>query len=108
MTYVALPRETRCTRACTMLGSMPERAAGWSVAASILLAGCERVPSINFLGAYFPSWMACILIGIALTLAARRAFAAGGVDSLIGPRALVYPALALAFTLGAWVAFFRG
>src|ERR1700757_5045611 len=105
MTYVALPRETRCTRACTMLGAMPERAAGWSVAASGLLAGCERVPSINFLGAYFPSWMACILIGVALTLVARRAFAAGGVDSAIGPRVIVYPALLVAFTLRAWVAF---
>ena len=91
-----------------MLRAMRERNAGLSVAASMLLGGCERVPSINFLGAYFPSWMACILIGIALTLAARRALAAGGIDSLIGPRVLVYPALALAFTLGAWVAFFRG
>ena len=87
---------------------MSKRSVGWSVAASSLLAGCERVPSINFLGAYFPSWMACILIGVALTLAARRALAAGGVDSSIGPRVVIYPALLLAFTLGAWVAFFRG
>ena len=77
-------------------------------AATVALAGCERVPSINLLGAFFPSWMACILIGIALTLAARRALAAGGIESSIGPRVLVYPALALAFTLGAWVTFFRG
>jgi hypothetical protein len=87
---------------------MTERNAASCLAASILLSGCERVPSINLLGAFFPSWMLCILIGIALTLVARRALAAGGIDSLIGPRVLVYPALALAFTLGAWVAFFRG
>jgi Na+/phosphate symporter len=81
---------------------------GIAVAASVALAACERVPSINLLGAFFPSWMACILIGIALTLVAQRALAASGIESSIGPRALIYPALALAVTLGAWVAFFRG
>ena len=87
---------------------MSERNARWSAAASIVLCGCERVPSINLLGAFFPSWMACILLGIGLTLVAQRLLAAGGIESSIGPRALIYPALALGFTLGAWLAFFRG
>ena len=78
------------------------------IAGSAPLAGCERVPSIDLLGAYFPSWMLCILVGIALTLVARRVLAAAGVEPWIGPRGLVYPALALAFTLATWVAFFRG
>ena len=42
-----------------------------TTAASILLCGCERVPSISLVGAYFPSWMLCILIGVALTLEAN-------------------------------------
>ena len=29
------------------------------IAASVPLCGCERVPSVNVLGAYFPSWMLC-------------------------------------------------
>lgn len=78
------------------------------ITASVPLAGCERVPSINLLGAYFPSWMLCVLVGIALTLVARRVLAAAGAEPWIGPRGLVYPALALAFTLATWVAFFRG
>jgi len=91
-----------------MLVRMGVRNLGYGVGASILLAGCERVPSINFLGAYFPSWMACILIGIALTLVARRALAANGAETSLGPRVLIYPALLLGFTLAVWVTFFRG
>ncbi len=78
------------------------------IAASVPLCGCERVPSVNVLGAYFPSWMLCILVGIALTLVARQALAAAGLEPWIGPLGLVYPALALAFTLATWLAFFRG
>jgi len=78
------------------------------VAAATPLWGCERAPSINVLGAFFPSWMLCILIGVALTLVTHRALAVAGLDPWIGPRGLVYPALALAFTLAVWLAFFRG
>jgi hypothetical protein len=78
------------------------------IAAGVPLGGCERVPSINLLGAFFPSWMLCVLVGVALTLVSRRALAAAGLEPWIGPRALVYPALALVFTLATWVIFFRG
>ena len=78
------------------------------IATGVPLCGCERVPSVNLLGAYFPSWMLCILIGGALTLVARWALVAGGVEPWIGPRGLVYPALALAFALATWLMFFRG
>ena len=81
---------------------------GCAVTASFALTGCERVPSVNVLGAYFPSWMLCVLVGIALTLAARQALTAAGVESSIGPLGLVYPALTLAFTLATWLIFFRG
>ena len=72
------------------------------------LCGCDRVPSVNVLGAYFPSWMLCIIVGIALTLAGRWGLVAAGLEPWVGPRGLVYPALALVFALGTWVAFFRG
>ena len=67
-----------------------------------------HVPSISVLGAFFPSWMLCALIGVALTLVGRRALTAVGLEQWIGPRGIVYPALALAFTLAVWVVFFRG
>src|SRR6266850_468931 len=52
-----------------------------------------HVPSINLLGAFFPSWMLCVLIGVALTLVGHRALAAAGLDEWVGPRGIVYPAL---------------
>ena len=67
-----------------------------------------HVPSINLLGAFFPSWMLCVLVGVVLTLVGHRALAAAGLDQSIGPRGVVYPALALALTLAVWLAFFRG
>ena len=78
------------------------------IAASVPLCGCERVPSIDLLGAFFPSWMLCIIVGVALTLVSRWALAAVGLEPWIGPRGLVYPALALAFALATWLIFFRG
>jgi len=77
-------------------------------AASVRVILASMVPSINLLGAFFPSWMACALIGIALTLVSRRLLTAAAVEPWLGPKVLVYPALALVFTLGAWVALFRG
>ena len=66
-----------------------------AVAVAFALGGCEeRVPSINLLGAFFPAWMLCILAGIALTILARQLFTATGLDPWIGPRVLIYPALA--------------
>jgi hypothetical protein len=77
-------------------------------ASGFALCGCdERVPSINVLGAFFPAWMLCIIAGIVLTLIARKVFAAAGLDAWIGPRGVVYPALALAFMLAIWIAFFQ-
>ena len=82
--------------------------AGASIAAGVLLSGCERVPSINVLGAFFPSWMLCVIAGIALALVLRYGLVLTGLDPWIGPRGLVYPALALAATLALWLVFFRG
>jgi len=67
-----------------------------------------HVPSINLLGAFFPAWMLCVLIGVVLALIGHRVLTAAGLDAWLGPRGIVYPALALAFTLAIWVAFFRG
>src|SRR5258705_3929697 len=61
------------------------------IAMCAALAGCQRVPSINVLGAFFPSWMLCAIVGIALTLIVRRVLIAAGADGGLGPRGVVYP-----------------
>jgi hypothetical protein len=88
------------------MGSLSRRAQ--VVAVCLMLGGCERAPSINLLGAYFPSWMLCVAIGIALTLVARWVFVVAGIDASLGPRGVVYPAFALTLSLVAWLMLFRG
>ena len=64
-------------------------------------------PQINVIGSFFPSWMLCAAIGIVVAVLARRLFVMVGVDPYIGPRALVYPSLAILVTLVLWVTLFR-
>ena len=64
-------------------------------------------PQINVVGSFFPSWMLCAAIGIVVTVLAHRFLVRAGIDPYVGPRALVYPSLALLVTLVLWVAFFR-
>src|ERR1700692_1081065 len=39
--------------------------------ACLLLSGCERAPSINVLGSFFPAWILCIASGIFLSIGAH-------------------------------------
>ena len=64
-------------------------------------------PQVNVVGSFFPSWMLCVAIGIVLGIVARRLFVRAGIDPYLGPRALVYPSLALLVALVLWVALFR-
>jgi YtcA family len=64
-------------------------------------------PQLNIIGSFFPSWMLCTSIGIALAIVAKRLFVRVGIDPYVGPGGLVYPSLALLVTLVLWVAFFR-
>ena len=64
-------------------------------------------PQINVVGSFFPSWMLCAAIGIGAAVLARWLFLRVGVDSHLGPRALVYPSLAILVTLVLWVTLFR-
>ena len=64
-------------------------------------------PQINIVGSFFPSWMLCAAIGIGVALLARWLFLRVGIDPHLGPRALVYPSLAILVTLVLWVTLFR-
>ena len=55
----------------TRLGRMNVRKAIAWMCLPALVAGCDGSPSRNILGSYFPSWMVCALVGIALALVAR-------------------------------------
>ena len=64
-------------------------------------------PQINVVGSLFPSWMLCAMIGIVVTLLARRLLLYAGIDPYLTPRPLVYLSIAVVVTLVLWVAYFR-
>ena len=74
-----------------------------------MLSGCASAPSISVLGAYFPSWMFCIVGSIALTFIVRGALAAFGWRESIGKLtlSLFYLALTVLFALTGWLVFFQ-
>jgi hypothetical protein len=72
---------------------------------AIALAGCDPVMDIE--GAFFPSWMVSLLVGVLLTVALRLAFARIGLEPYIGPPPLIYTCLALLLTMATWVMFFH-
>ena len=72
-----------------------------------LAAGCSRAPSINFLGAFFPSWLFCLLGGVILTLLTRAVLIKTGRIAHVGPLLLLYPALGVAFAFLCWLVFFQ-
>ena len=68
-----------------------------------LLGGCDGAPSRNILGSYFPSWMVCALMGIALALAARAIFKASGLLEELPVPFVVMLAIACAGTFAMWL-----
>src|ERR1700721_2693170 len=82
------PPASRLWRAAPMLG---------------LLGGCDGAPSRNILGSYFPSWMVCALVGIALALAARAIFKALGILEELPVPFVVMLAIACAGTFAMWL-----
>ena len=71
----------------------------------ILGAGCD--PILNVEGSFFPAWMVSIALGIALTAAARYAFARTGLEPYLGPPLLIYTSLGVLLTLLSWLVLYR-
>lgn len=72
-----------------------------------LLASCSgtRAPSFAAVGAFFPAWLACALLGVLGAVLIRVVLIRIGIDDALPLRLLVYVALALgiAFALSIFV-----
>ena len=66
----------------------------------------DHTPTIDVVGSYFPAWLICIVVGLALTLVTRQLLVGFKLDVHLHPAALVYPCMILLFTLAVWLAFF--
>jgi YtcA family len=73
------------------------------------LAGCRAgAPSLSLVGAYFPAWILCSLIGLAVGLAARAGLSATRIAEVAAYPLVVCIALGAIAGLMAWLVFYRG
>jgi YtcA family len=78
--------------------------------AGLMLAGCHadaHSPTLDVLGSYFPAWVVCIVIGLALTLITRLILIGLKINAYLQPIVLVYLCLMIFYTLSTWLLFFQ-
>ncbi|WP_448713535.1 YtcA family lipoprotein [Acetobacter indonesiensis] len=73
-----------------------------------LLNGCaaQGAPSFSVFGAYFPGWMLCGMIGVAVAVGLRVLFLACGMDALLSLRLFTYASLGVVAALLVWLVWF--
>ena len=66
--------------------------------------GCtlQGAPSFPVVGAYFPDWMVCGLIGVAVAVGLRVIFLLTGLDAILSFRLFTYVALGVIAALIVW------
>lgn len=69
------------------------------------LSGCERAPSLNIAGSFFPFWIFCIFAGITVAALARALFGRMQFDKEIRPAVLIYPCIAASCAITLWLIF---
>jgi len=72
----------------------------------MLLGGCVPAPSMVLFGAAFPGWLFCIIGGVVATIFVHLILGRFDKRQWLAPTAISYPALAAAFALAGWLAFF--
>jgi hypothetical protein len=68
-------------------------------------AGCERAPSFDILGSYFPGWLVCLTVALLLTVLARVLLRRLRID--VAVPIVVYPSLLACLTFAQWLLFLR-
>jgi hypothetical protein len=75
-----------------------------------LAGGCSaggRSPTIDVFGSYFPSWMACLVLGVVLTVIARQVLCGFKLDAHVRAAGLVYPCMIVLWTMIVWSVCFK-
>jgi dolichyl-phosphate-mannose--protein O-mannosyl transferase len=71
-----------------------------------LVAGCGRAPSFNILGSFFPAWLVCMVVGIALAAVIHAILVRFKWDTAIAWTIVVYPCIAALIAFILWLVFF--
>ena len=77
---------------------------GMFLPALLLITGCERAPSFDIVGSFFPAWLLCLVVAVLLTVVSRALL--NRYVEIVWP-VLVYPSLTAIFAMASWLALFR-
>jgi hypothetical protein len=69
------------------------------------LASCSRAPSVDVLGSFFPAWLLCLTIAVALTAFVQLLLSR--LRMRVAYPILFFPSLATLLTLALWLIFFH-
>jgi hypothetical protein len=79
--------------------------------AGLLSAGCRnagaRSSTIDVVGSYFPAWMVCILLGLAITVIVHQLLVGFKLAPYVRPAPLVYLSMAVLWSMVVWLVFFK-
>ena len=99
----ALPMKARAGKGFRKL----HRSAAWMMLLSLsLVSGCRRAPSIGIYGSYFPGWLICLALGIALTVGAHLVLRRLDCEVHLRSLGLVFISLSITLTCLLWLILF--
>ena len=75
------------------------------VLACLAVAGCDRAPSFDILGSYFPGWLVCLTVALLLTVLVRFLLLRLKIE-LPAP-IVAYPSLLACLTFAQWLLFLQ-
>jgi uncharacterized membrane protein YeaQ/YmgE (transglycosylase-associated protein family) len=64
-------------------------------------------PTFSIVGAYFPAWMLCALLGIVGTVVARAVFSGLGLNAILPARLFVYASIGVIVSIAFWIGWFQ-
>jgi hypothetical protein len=73
----------------------------------LLCAGCSGAPSVDVIGSFFPAWMVCIIVAVALAFVVRYILLKSQLESEVGHLGLFYPCVVIFLACGLWLLLFR-
>lgn len=72
----------------------------------LAMSGCQRSPSIDIFGSFFPVWFFCMLGGLLITFVIRYFLRRLRLDQEMGPLVIIYPCMTALFSFILWLVFF--
>jgi YtcA family len=71
----------------------------------LAVAGCERAPSFDILGSYFPGWLVCLTVALLITVLVRFLLLRLKIE--VAAPIVVYPSLLASLTFALWLLFLQ-